>query len=226
MDSIKAFFGIALLALAIWMLERIVQGPVILLLWGMLAIASGVYLGALESIAQGASGWQRLWKSLGLVLLLLGVIEIIGAASGGDDWMKPLKNVRSGAQLESGEHVTFQKIKSLDDLESSVSRANQSGKPAMLDFYADWCVECVRMERNTFGEPGIQTLFKQLQPLQADVTDNDETDQALMKKYGIIGPPAILFFDRQGKEMPAYRLVGYFEPDEFAEHLQSVLASE
>ena len=223
MDSIKAVFGIAMLALAIWMLERIVQGPVILLLWGMLAIASGVYLGALERIPEDASGWRSLWKSLGLVLLLLGTIEIIGAASGGDDWMKPLKNVRSGGRSVTVEHVTFQKIKSLADLESAVARANQAGKPAMLDFYADWCVECVRMERNTFGEPEIQSLFGQIQPLQADVTPNDEIDQALMAEYGIIGPPAILFFDRHGKELRGFRLVGFSAPEKFAEHLKRVL---
>ncbi|MDX2428335.1 MAG: protein-disulfide reductase DsbD [Xanthomonadales bacterium] len=226
MDSIKAAFGIALLALAIWMLERIVQGPVILLLWGMLAIASGVYLGALESIPQGASGWHRLWKSLGLVLLLIGTIEIIGAASGGENWMKPLNTLRTGGQVNSVEHISFKRVKSLGDLETVVARANQAGKPAMLDFYADWCVECVRMERNTFGEPEIQALFGEIQPLQADVTLNDDTDQALMEKYDIIGPPAILFFDRQGKEMRGYRLVGYYEPEEFAEHLRSVLESQ
>ena len=225
MDAIKAVFGIGLLALAIWMLERIVQGPVILLLWGTLAIASGVYLGALERIPEGASGWMRLWKSLGLVLLLLGAIEIIGAASGGNDWMKPLKNLRSAGQVNTAEHVAFERIKSLADLEAAVAVANQAGKPAMLDFYADWCVECVRMERNTFGEPEIQALFGQIKPLQADVTPNDETDQALMAKYDVIGPPAILFFDRKGKELPEYRLVGFFDVDEFATHLRKVLGT-
>ena len=226
MDSIKAVFGIALLALAIWMLERIVQGPLILLLWGLLAIASGVYLGALESIPEGASGWRRLWKSMGLALLLLGAIEIIGAASGGHDWMKPLQNLRSGGQTSSTEKVSFQRIKSLEDLGAAVARANLAGQPAMLDFYADWCVECVRMERNTFGESEIQNLLGQIRPLQADVTQNDATDQALMKRYDVIGPPAILFFDRQGNELRDYRLVGYFAPGEFAEHLKNVLETE
>ena len=163
---------------------------------------------------------------LGLVLLLLGTIEIIGAASGAENWMKPLKSLRQSGQVESNEHVTFQRIKSIEDLDKAVARANQAGKPAMLDFYADWCVECIRMERNTFVEAEIQTLFEQIQPHQADVTDNDETDQALMEKFDIIGPPAILFFDRQGKEMRGYRLVGYSDPDEFAEHLRSVLKSQ
>ena len=223
MDSIKAAFGIGLLALAIWMLERIVQGPVILLLWGILAIASGVYMGALERIPESASGWARLWKSLGLVLLMLGTMEIIGAASGGDNWMKPLKGVLTGGSTVAVEHVTFQKIKSLEDLDARVAQANQSGKPVMLDFYADWCVECLRMERNTFTEPEIQALFGQIQPLQADVTENDAIDKALMSEYDIIGPPAILFFDRHGKELRNFRLVGYFEADEFAVHLARVL---
>ena len=90
----------------------------------------------------------------------------------------------------------------------------------------DWCVECIRMERNTFPDPGVQALLEQMQPLQADVTPHDEVDQALMKKYGIIGPPAILFFDKSGAEMKAYRLVGYFTPEEFSEHLRAVLAAQ
>ena len=93
----------------------------------------------------------------------------------------------------------------------------------MLDFFADWCVECVRMERNTFGEPEIQSLFANIQPLQADVTGNDDIDAALMAKYDVIGPPAILFFDRQGNELRNKRLVGFYEADEFAAYLQSVL---
>jgi thioredoxin:protein disulfide reductase len=226
MDSIKAVFGIMLLALAIWMLERIVQGPLILVLWGVLAIASGVYLGALESIPAGATGWRSLRKAMGLVLLLMGALEIVGAAYGGNDWLRPLQNLRSGEPNSSLRTITFQRIKSLEDLQAAVTRANRAGQPAMLDFYADWCVECIRMERNTFGEPEIQDLFGQVQPLQADVTGNDETDRALMDKYDIIGPPAILFFDSQGNEMRGYRLVGYFGPGEFAQHLRSVLEAD
>jgi len=223
MDAIKAGFGIGLLALAIWMLERLVQGPLILLLWGVLAIATGVYLGALERIPEGASGWRRLWKSLGLVLLLLGAMEIIGAASGRENWMKPLQGMRSGGTAVTVEHVAFQKVKSIADLDAAVSQAGQAGKYAMLDFYAEWCVECLRMERNTFAEPRVQALFSQIQPLQADVTANDVVDQALMSKYGVIGPPAILFFDRSGNEIKYLRLIGYFDPEEFSAHLARVL---
>jgi thiol:disulfide interchange protein DsbD len=221
MNAVKAVFGVGLLALGVWMLERIVPGPVILFLWGLLAIGSGVFLGALQSLPAGASGWRKLWKALGLALLVIGAAELAGAAAGNSNWLRPLAGLGTGAA--QAEHVAFRRIKSLADLEVAVAQANAAGKPAMLDFYADWCVECIRMERNTFPEPGVQALLAQLRPLQADVTPNDAVDQALMQQFGIIGPPAILFFDRQGNEMPAHRLVGYFKPDAFAAHLQRVI---
>jgi thiol:disulfide interchange protein DsbD len=221
MNAVKAVFGVAMLGLSIWMLERILPGSLIMLLWGALAVTCGVYLGALDSLADGVSGWRKLWKSLGVVLLLLGMLEIIGAAAGGDYWLKPLDSFRSkGTATAEASHVEFSAIKSLQDLQQEVQ---QGGEGAMFDFYADWCVECKRMERNTFPDPAVRPLLEQLNLLQADVTANDETDQELMRHFGVIGPPAILFFDREGREMERYRLVGYFEPEEFAAHLQQVL---
>jgi thiol:disulfide interchange protein DsbD len=139
--------------------------------------------------------------------------------------MKPLGKLQSTQHAASAEHVEFARIKSLDDLEQQVAVANTAGQPAMLDFYADWCVECVRMERTTFTDSRVQALFEKIRPLQADVTANDEVDQALMSRYGVIGPPAILFFDRDGNELPAFRLVGYFKAEVFAQHLEKVLAT-
>jgi thiol:disulfide interchange protein DsbD len=167
-----------------------------------------------------------LWKSLGLVLLVLGILEIIGVATGGDYWLKPLQGIRgTGHPVEAATHVEFRRIKSLDDLKLALEPSGGAGNGSILDFYADWCVECKRMERNTFPEARVQALLQQLQPLQADVTANDEADQALMQAFGIIGPPAILFFDRQGEEMRDYRLVGYFTPDEFEAHLKKVISA-
>ena len=227
MDAVKAVFGVGMLAVAIWMLERILAGGLIMLLWGVLAIACGIYLGAMERIEAGALGWRRLWKSLGIVLMVLGSVEIIGAAAGGDYWLRPLERFTPAtAGASAGEQVEFRRIKSLQDLEKALVQASSSGKGAMLDFYADWCVECIRMEKNTFNDTGVQVLLNRLQLLQADVTANDDTDQELMKKFGIIGPPAILFFNRQGEEMRAYRLVGYFTPEEFVSHLQKVVAAQ
>lgn len=226
MNAVKAFFGVGLLALAIWMLERILPGPVIMVLWGLLAIGCAVYLGALERVPDDASGWAKLWKALGVSLLFFGAIQFIGAASGGDYWLKPLGHLAGGGSGGAqAEKVAFRTIKSLDDLDEAVAQANARGVPAMLDFYADWCVECIRMERNTFPVAEVQNQLAQMQPLKADVTANDDVDQALMRAYGIIGPPGILFFDREGREMEDYRLVGYFKPDEFSAHLQRVLAA-
>jgi thiol:disulfide interchange protein DsbD len=227
MDAVKAVFGVGMLAVAIWMLERILAAGLIMLLWGMLAIACGIYLGALERIEAGASGWKRLWKSLGIVLLVLGAVEIVGAAAGGDYWLRPLERfAATTAGATAAEQAEFRRIKSLQDLEAELMQAGSNGKGAMLDFYADWCVECIRMEKNTFRDAGVRVQLGRLQLLQADVTANDDLDQELMKKFGIIGPPAILFFDRQGEEMRAYRLVGYFTPEKFISHLQKVVAAQ
>jgi thiol:disulfide interchange protein DsbD len=227
MDAVKAVFGVGLLALAIWMLERILPGGIIMLLWGALAIACGIYLGALERIEAGASGWKRLWKALGVLLLVLGILEVIGAAAGGDYWLRPLAGLRGAAVENSAEaHHSFKRIKSVEDLDQALTVAGGEGQGVMLDFYADWCVECKRMERNTFPDPDVQLLLGQMQLLQADVTANDDTDQVLMKAFGIIGPPAILFFDRSGEELKHFRLVGYFEPEEFSAHLQNLLTTQ
>ena len=201
MDAVKAVFGVAMLGLSIWMLERILPGGVIMLLWGALAIGCAIYLGALERIEPGASGWRRLWKALGVMLLVFGVLEFIGAAAGGDDWQRPLAGL-SAPSAGSGaahEEPAFAPIKSVDDLDRALAAAGQG---AMLDFYADWCIECKRMERNTFPEPGVAALMDQLSLLQADVTANDDQDQALMQeRFGLVGPPAMLFFDGDGNGM-------------------------
>ncbi len=228
MNAVKAVFGVGLLALAIWMLERILPGALIMVLWGLLAIASAIYLGALERIADGASGWARLWKALGVALLLFGAIQFIGAASGGDYWLKPLDHLAGGGRGEGAqrEEVEFRRIASLEELEVAVAQANAQGRPAMLDFYADWCVECIRMERNTFPEAPVQELLARLQPIKVDVTENNDADKRLMREFGIIGPPAILFFGLDGKEMENYRLVGYFDPQAFSAHLEQVLGAQ
>jgi thiol:disulfide interchange protein DsbD len=226
MNVVKAVFGVGLLALSIWMLERILPGGLIMVLWGILAISCGIYLGALERI-EGDSGWKRLWKALGIVLLVVGILEFVGAASGGDYWLRPLEGVGSGAAgTPVADLHAFERIKSREDLDRALVRAAASSRGSMLDFYADWCVECKRMERNTFPEPGVNALLGRMGLLQADVTANDETDQQLMQAFGIIGPPAILFFNRNGQELQSFRLVGYFEPDEFAAHLERVLAAQ
>ncbi len=221
MNAVKAVFGVALLGLAVWMLERIVDPTLVMLLWGILLIASGVYLGAFERIAAGASGWFRLWKALGLVLVALGALELTGAAAGGKDWLRPLAALK-GSGAAPAETVEFRKVKSLSELNAILAA---SDRPALLDFYADWCIDCRRMDKYTFPEPPVQAALAAGLALKADVTANDEIDQELMRAFRIIGPPAILFFDSDGVELPAYRVIGYQRPDKFGAHVERAFAA-
>ncbi len=217
MDAVKVFFGVSLLGMAIWFLERIISPTLVLALWGMLFISYSIYLGALESLGNNANGWTKLRKGLGVVLLLLGILEIIGAASGSDNMLQPLEKLGlSSGSTAVTQKPQFEKVANLAELQQRIKAASTAGKPLMLDFYADWCVDCKRMDRYTFSDPRVSQILSNAVIIKADVTKNNDADAELMKHYGIIGPPATLFFDRQGNENRAYRLLGYVDAKEFA----------
>ncbi len=215
MNAVKGVFGVGMLALAIWMLERILPGSIILLMWSMLFIGSGIYLGAL---GPAEFGWPRLWKAFGVAMLLFGSFQMLGFALGGDDWTRPLRGVAVPgvvtAASQQNEIRHFERIKTVADLRARVGQ----GKPVIFDYYADWCIECKRMEKYTFSEPEVQEAMRNAVLLQADVTANDDEDQALLKEFGLIGPPAILFFAANGEEHRPGRVIGYLGPEEFAAH--------
>ncbi len=224
MDAVKAVFGVLLLAVAIWMLERILPTAITLLLWALLVIVSAVYMGAIDAIRDGASGWYRLWKGLGLVLLIYGALMLIGLAAGNTDPLQPLKGAGlSTAATAPQQHLQFKKVKSIADLQREVEAASSAGKTVMLDFYADWCVSCKEFEKYVFADPQVLAALSNTVTLQADVTANDETDQALLKQFGLIGPPGIIFYNRGGKELRDHRVVGYMEASAFATHIQRAL---
>jgi thiol:disulfide interchange protein DsbD len=215
MDAVKAVFGVLFLGLAIWMLARILDGFWIMLMTGALLIASAVYLGALERLPDGSSGWRKLWKALGIVLLVAGAAELIGAAAGGHDVTQPLSGiVASGGEGAHSNELPFRMIKSVADLDREAAAAAQAGKPVMLDFYADWCVSCKEMEKFTFSQPSVQSALAGFVLLKADVTANDETDQALLKRFALFGPPATIFF-ASGSEQRALRLIGFEKAEDF-----------
>jgi thiol:disulfide interchange protein DsbD len=228
MDTIKAVFGVMMLAVAVWMLERIVPVAVAMALWGVLAIGSAIYMGALEPVGEG-SGWAKLWKGMGVALLIYGALLLIGAAAGGKDTLQPLHGLAmvgggGGAGGESQHNeLTFKRFKGLDQLDREIAAASAAGKPVMVDLYADWCVSCKEMEKYTFSDPGVQKALANTVLLQADVTDNDDDDKALLKKFGLIGPPSILFFGIDGKERRAYRVVGFVEPGPFRDHVEKAI---
>ncbi|MBK1705919.1 thiol:disulfide interchange protein [Halochromatium glycolicum] len=222
MDAVKAVFGVLLLAVAVLLVERVLPAAVAMLLWGLLLISSGVYLGALTQHGAEASGWSKLWKSLGVALLVYGVLMLVGAAAGGKDTIQPLRGLApaGGGHGTAAAHPEFERIKTVEDLDQAVAKAAAQDKPVMLDFYADWCVSCKEMERYTFPDPAVQQAMQRFVLLQADVTANDAEDKALMQeRFGIPGPPAMLFFDQDGEERRGWRLVGFVPAEEFAEHL-------
>ena len=225
MDTVKAVFGVLLLAVAVWMLERILPAAVTLLLWALLLIISAVYMGAIDAVREGASGWFRLWKGLGLVLLIQGGLMLVGLAAGNTDPLQPLKGLGGGAATAAtAQHLQFKPIKTVDDLEREIRAASGAGKTVMLDFYADWCVSCKEFDKYVFSDPQVIASLANTVNLQADVTANDEADQALLKKFGLIGPPGIIFYDARGRELSDYRIVGYKDASIFLDHLQRAFA--
>lgn len=225
MDAVKAVFGVLMLAVAIWMLERILPAPITMALWATLLIVSAVYMGALETLKAEATGWIKLRKGLGLLLLIYGIILLLGVASGGQQVLKPLGNMLTGTSASSAQtaHLPFKQIKGVDGLNEALAEARAAGKPVMLDFYADWCISCKEMEILTFSKPEVQAALSNAVLLQADVTPNDDEDKALYKKFGIIGPPAIIFYDAEGNEKKNYRVVGYMPADKFNNHVRKAL---
>ncbi len=224
MDRVKAIFGVVLLGVAIWLLERFLPTDITMVLIAALVITSAIYMGALESLPEGTSGWKKLNKGLGIIFLIYGTAYLLGAAAGSKDLVQPLKGLnRSLAQGssigEQSEGLVFRQIKGEQGLQLALASSVAQNIPTMLDFYADWCISCKVMEKYAFTHPEVLRALERVASLQTDVTDNDDIDIALMNSLGIYGPPAILFFDAQGREIRNRRVVGEMSGDDFAAHV-------
>ncbi len=227
MDTVKAAAGVILLAIAILFLERIsfISSMFIMTLWAVFFIIVGVYLGALEAIKEGASGWYKLWKGLGLVFIIYGVIVMLGGVTGARNFNDPMhgSSLTMGGGAAEKQHLKFKRIKTEHDLKNEIAAAKAAGKYIMLDFYADWCTYCKKFEDYVFSNKEVQTLLKDFVLLQADVTANDELDQGLNKYTSVQAPPAILFFGKDGKEIRNYRIVGNMDAKTFINHVKQII---
>jgi thiol:disulfide interchange protein DsbD len=224
MVAVKNAFGFMMLGLAIWMMSRVLPGEVTLALWGVLVFMAGVYMGGLTTLTPESAGHQKFGKGAGLLAVIYGAVLLVGSLAGSNSLLRPLEGLSLGGG--GGEIVAehrgldFQRIKTTGDLDAALAQAAAGGKTAMLDFYADWCVSCIEMEEFTFTDAEVQQALSNTVLLQADVTANDAEDQALLNRFGVFGPPTIIFFGSDGVQRQGYEVVGYMKAKDFANHVR------
>ena len=221
MEGVKKFFGVVMLATALWMVSSVLPAWLVMLGWASLLIVPAIYLHALESLPANAHSWQRFGKGVGVMLLLAGAAMLIGLLGGARDPLQPLASFNGVSSAQTGAHQTaFNRVATIADLDRELATAK---RPVMLDFYADWCVSCKEMERFTFADPAVAAAMAKMRLLQADVTNNSGADAALLKRFELFGPPGIIFFDANGREIPELRVVGFVTAEKFLPTLERAL---
>ena len=227
MNTVRALFGIGFLAVALWMLERFLSGPLTLGLWGLLLLGSGVWLGALEKDRHFLGINPRLTRALGLALLVWGAASLIGAAAGGRSVLQPLATIGTSMGVQEGveqaSKLPFRDVQTLATLEEALAAAQQAGRPSMVDIYADWCVYCVQLERRTFTDPRVHEAVAEAVLLRVDVTAMNDSHKEILRALDVYLPPAIIFFDPQGNETPNTRVVSFLNAERFIDRANAGL---
>jgi thiol:disulfide interchange protein DsbD len=227
MNTVKAAFGVMMLGVAIWMMDRVLPASTVLVLWALLVFLSGVFLGAFDALPEHPAPSRRFAKGIGVLACLYGAMMLIGATLGGEDPLQPIpRGILSvgNAAATPAEQLEFRAIESVAELDTALAEARSAGRPVMIDFTADWCVSCREMEEYTFPEATVIAALEPFLLLRADVTANNDDDKALLSRFKSYGPPTIAFFDARGGAQDPYKLVGYVPAAEFAAHVGRVAA--
>lgn len=223
MIGVKYVFGMLLIAVAIWIVSPVLAPQLALLLWGIFGILCAVFMGVFSQPSGKETVGQKFLRTFGILLLLVGSMEIIGAASGSTNMLEPLAGLRGSGTVATAAgngEVHFKRIKTVEELDAALASTT---KPVMLDFYADWCISCKEMDKFTFSNPAVKQRLATMTLLQADVTGNTAEDVALMKRFSLFGPPGMIFFNAKGTEISESKLVGFLEADLFLKHLDTYL---
>lgn len=222
MDEIKQFFGVLLIGVALWIVQPVMPSALALALWGALAICSALLM-VMRARHHRPRTVNALWRRAVAALLgVFGAMQLVGAVSGGADPLQPLAHLaRGAAQGSAQEHVKFTLIHSVAELDAALLASKQAGRPAILDFYADWCVSCKEMDRFTFSDPAIAQRMNAALLLKADVTANNAQDRELLKRFRLFGPPGTIFFSAQGSESPGTRVIGFQDREQFGRSLHA-----
>ena len=221
MDTVKRFFGVLLIAVAIYLVSPLIPLAAQMLAWAALLIVSAVFLRVIDPLPQHAHGFQRLTKAVGVIALLAGAAYLVGALSGAQDIFRPLSGLVRGSATPVASEPLFKRVSTSAELDAAIKAA--AGKPVLLDFYADWCVSCKEMERFTFTDTHVKRRLADMVKVQADVTANNAEHQALLKRFRLFGPPGIIFFDKKGNEINGLRVIGFQNAEKFVDVLDEVL---
>ncbi|MEQ1772515.1 MAG: protein-disulfide reductase DsbD [Burkholderiales bacterium] len=221
MDAVKRFFGVLLIATAIYMVSPVIPLAAQMLAWAALLIVSAVYLRVIDPLPQHAHGFQRFGKGVGVIALLAGAAFMVGAFSGAKDILRPLSGLIAGETAPAAGETLFKRVINSTELDTAIKAA--AGRPVLLDFYADWCVSCKEMERFTFTDVQVKQRLAGMVKVQVDVTANNAEHQALLKRFRLFGPPGIIFFDKNGKEISGLRVIGFQNAERFSGVLDEVL---
>ena len=222
MNAVKAAFGVMLLLMAIWMLDRVVSTEITMVLTAAVLITAAVYMKALDRLPENSGGWSRFWKGSGVIVMVYGVALLIGAMAGNQSMLHPLQGLGGGVAQQQKQKLPFDVVRSPAELQPVLAQAKAAGEPVMLDFYADWCVSCIELEVVTFADASVMAALESFRLVKVDVTANDAGAKALYKEYGIIGPPALIFYDAQGNIRRDMTYIGVAEPQAFVQHLARV----
>ena len=221
MESVKQIFGFFMIAVALYLLDRILNPLVSLMIWAVLFTYAPIKIGIFKNLTQEINIWNILFKVLGLIIFAYGLLLWLLVAKGGGDIQKPLDSILYGETIEQSKIIKFNTIKNEDQLNSEITKTVNSNKLLIVKFYADWCISCNKLERVVFSNKAVNEALKDTLTSTLDVTDNNRFNQSMLARFSLVGPPALLFF-KNGLEQRSYRIIGEISAEELVEHLNSL----